>query len=102
LHISFAKHQCCVHGPVFDILGDAANRFPFHEENAQTFCFAFSFDIHVGETSAGGFVVGLQKFGYDAALCRYGVLHSTHGRRFTVFTGAMVHMACIAVVHVAV
>ena len=41
----------------------------------------------MGEVSASGLVVGLQQFGYDAALCWYGILHSKHGRHsITVLT----------------
>ena len=45
--------------------------------------FAICLDVQVGEFSASGFVVGLQQFGYDAALCWYGILHSKHGNMVT-------------------
>ena len=45
--------------------------------------FAICFYVQVGEFSASGLVVGLEQFGYDAALCWYSVLLSKHGNMIT-------------------
>ncbi len=52
--------------------------------NSTNILICISFDVHVCEVSASGFVVCLQQFGYDAALCRYDVLHAKQGRHSIV------------------